>query len=200
VTTLGTTYPAEVGRKSIHLASALIPALYLILPHDWTVGLLGLALAIMIVIEGLRAVHPPFREFFEKWCGFMLRTAERQRLTGSTFVLVAALAAVLLFRKEIAIAVLFILSISDSLAAVVGRKFGGPRFVGNKSLGGSLAFFASALLIAMLCLPQRPVAALVGAAVATVVEAVPLRFGRLEIDDNLTVPLVAGAVMTLLVR
>ena len=39
---------------------------------------------------------------------------------------------------------------------------------------------------------------ILGAAIATVVEALPLKIAGHKLDDNLTIPLIAGAAMTLL--
>lgn len=86
------------------------------------------------------------------------------------------------------------MSVSDALASLVGMRVGGPGWCG-KSLAGSGAFLVSAVIIALLLVPDRPVAAVVGAVTATIVELLPLRVGRARLDDNLSVPLAGGAVM-----
>jgi dolichol kinase len=196
---IGTEYRGEIGRKLIHFSSALIPLHYLFLSRAWMLLLLGGCLALMLALELLRATRPAVRAQFEYWLGFMLRPAERGALTGATWVFLAAFLAIALFRADVAIAVLLILSISDSLAALIGRRFGRQQFLG-KSLAGSSAFFLSALLLTGLTLPAWPGVAFMGAAVATVIEALDLRIGPLQLNDNLAIPLVTGIVLMLLLE
>lgn len=192
-----TQYSGEVGRKLIHLASALIPLLALVIPRDWMLWMLGACVLLMLVIEWVRRWHMHVRRTFERLLGFMLRRSERRGLTGATWVFTGAFFALALFRLDIAVAALLILSVSDSLAALIGRRFGREQFLG-KSLAGSSAFFLSALGLGLLTLHAPPGHAFVAALVATVVEALPLRLGPLEINDNLAIPLATGAVLTLL--
>ncbi|MGE0480614.1 MAG: diacylglycerol/polyprenol kinase family protein [Phycisphaerae bacterium] len=191
-------YRQEIARKTIHLASALIPTAYLFLPRELVLTLLLILLLAMGAIEVLRQNTPAFGRLFDRILGFMLRRFEHRGVTGATFVFLASFLAIGLFPKPIALTVLYILSISDSLASLVGMRFGSIRFRG-KSLEGSAAFFLSALLIAWIVFQGRPVPALVGATVSTVAEALPLRLGRYEVNDNVWVPLVTGATLMLVV-
>jgi len=128
----------------------------------------------------------------------MVRTTEWTRVTGATYVMLGALLSIWLFPKPIAIAVLFIQVVSDTAASLVGLRYGRTRFLG-KSIAGSSAFFLTAFVILALLWPETKEINLVGAAVATVAEAVPaLRFGRYELNDNLVVPLLTGIVLSLL--
>ena len=189
-------FRTELSRKVFHLSSATIAVAYIFL--DRTIMLWGLAacLAIAVIVEVLRYRHVGFHGVFARLVGFMLRDAEWQRLTGSTYVLLGALLSVALFPpKRVVIAVLLVLSISDSAASLVGLRFGRTRFLG-KSLEGSGAFFATALVIMWLALPGARGVAFAGAVVATVIEALPaLKLGRFELNDNVTVPLVTGAAI-----
>ena len=82
--------------------------------------------------------------------------------------------------------------VGDTLAALVGRKFGRHRFFGGKSWEGSAACLAGTLAVAV-CTPGLIWSvAVIGAVVATVVEALPI-----GIDDNVTVPILSGLAMTL---
>lgn len=120
-------------------------------------------------------------------------------MTGATYVILGAFLAVLLFPRKVAISAMLFLSISDAAASLVGIKFGRIHFLG-KSLTGSLAFFVSAAIIVYFAQPGPWWVGLIGALTATVVEALPLKLGGHKLDDNLTIPLSAGAVMTLLIR
>ncbi len=191
-------YRGELGRKGIHLTSALIPIVYSFISQRLALLILVPLLGVMILIELLRFASPGFRVGFQRWFGFMLRRTEHDGLSGATWVLLAAVLTVWIYPKRIAIAVLFMLSVCDSLAALLGRRFGGGLRFGEKSLVGSGAFFASALLITWWNLPHSPVLAIFGAAVGTLVEALPLRLGRVEVNDNLSIPLLTGAALWVL--
>lgn len=192
------TFRSELWRKSIHLCSALIPGVYWVVGDRWLMLLmLGVALLLIGIGEALRTYVPSCRRLFEELFGFMLRRDEHVRLTGATYVMLAALLTVALFpTPAIAIASLLILSVSDSLAAIVGVGLGGPRLAG-KTIGGSSAFFLSALaILAALLHPTLalPVLALV-ALIVTLVEAAPLDFGWFHVNDNLSIPLSAGVAI-----
>jgi dolichol kinase len=117
-----------------------------------------------------------------------------KRLNGATNVLIAATICVIVFPKLIVLTAFPILIISDSVAALIGRRFGRRRFL-QKSFEGSMAFFVFALIVIYFT-PKAEYAAgeyLIGAAAAlvgTVVEA-----GSWKIDDNLSIPLSVGIVM-----
>lgn len=194
-------YADEVARKGIHLTSAICPLLYLIPAMSRDLALLiGVpAMLLMVAIDVSRQTHGGFRKLYDRYLGRVMRAHEQDRLCGATWVMIGVVLCIASYTKPVAVAAMFFLSISDSLASLVGRKVGGPGWFG-KTLAGSAAFFVSALVIALLCLHGQPLAALAGALLATIVEAVPLRLGRTKLDDNLLVPVVGGATMTLVLR
>lgn len=186
----------EFARKAIHLSSALIPLIYTITPRNLALAILAVIVCIFVLMEVLRRGKSPIGRFVNFLFGFMLRRSESGNFTGATWVVIAAWITIFIFPKPIAVAVLLMLSISDSLASLVGTAFGRTRWIGGKSLAGSGAFFLSALAIGMICLPHHPMTALAGALSATCAEAIDLHFGKLHINDNLLIPLIAGGVMT----
>ena len=189
------TYGDEIRRKLIHLSSAAFPIVYWATDRAFMLRVLVPLAAVAIVAEALRHLRPGFRAFIDRWLGRVIREAEAHTLTGATCVTVAALLSIWLFDERIAITVLLFLSVSDALASLIGIRFGTVRFLG-KSLAGSTAFFVSAAAIALFVLPESSPVALAGAAIATVVEALPLRIGHYRLDDNLSIPLLTGAAMT----
>ena len=90
---------------------------------------------------------------------------------------------------------LLVLSVGDPVASAVGRGAPGPRIAG-KSLAGSAAFAVAATLAALGASFHTDVPLgwwlIIGAIVGAATEVTPLR-----LDDNVTIPLIAGAVMTL---
>lgn len=195
-------FKKELLRKLIHLSSLWIPALiYFVQP------------AVSIIIFSTIFFGDVLLEFgnYKKWrwarrtFGLLfyktLRNKELKRnqlqLSGGAYVMLAAIACTLLFPANIAVVALTIMLISDTCAALFGKAFGTRRLYKNKSLEGTVAFFISALVIMMLCNFILPVtyASILAAFVATMAE---MYEDKIEIDDNLSIPLSVGAVLTLL--
>ncbi len=191
-------YGVEVMRKAIHLSSLAIPILYFFLEKPIALAILVPLTLAFALSDILRLYHPPTGRVYERYLGFLLRNHERndrgRRLNGATYVLLSATLCIILFPKVIVVTAFAILIVSDSAAALIGRRFGRHRFLA-KSVEGSAAFFASAALVVIIAPKISYVAAEyaigVGAALlGAVVEASPL-----PIDDNLTIPLTIGLVM-----
>jgi dolichol kinase len=189
----------ELIRKTIHLSSALTPLIYTAISRDLALRILLPIAAAIIAIDILRQVVPRLRVFYDRRFGHLMRSDERWRLSGASHVMLAQVACIMLYPKPVAVTALFFLSVSDALASLVGMSVRSPRWLG-KSLAGSGAYLVSALGLAIICLWPHLLAAVAGAVVAMVVEALPLRVFGARVDDNLSVPLAAGAVMWLLLR
>ena len=194
-------YAVEFVRKAIHLCSLSIPIVYYFISKSTALSIL-LPLTLAFGLSDLvRVYHLPTRNVFHTLFGWLLRNHERNedslRLTGATYVLLSACLFIWLFPKVIFIAAFSILIISDTLAALVGRRFGRHRFL-KKSLEGATAFFLSALVVVLLA-PKvnggmgEYVVCAIAALVGALVEA-----WLIVIDDNLSVPLSVGATMWLL--
>ncbi|MFN0136230.1 MAG: diacylglycerol/polyprenol kinase family protein [Phycisphaerae bacterium] len=160
----------------------------------WVMG--GLV-AFAVALESARMISPAVREAVNMTIGRIMRPSEKRLFTGATYVAIACLLCIWWFPKPVAITALLFMSISDAAASLVGIKLGGPRFLG-KSLSGCSAFLISALAVAWLTMPEHRWIGLIGAVVAMIVEATPLRWGLVKIDDNLAIPLISGAVMSVL--
>lgn len=192
---------AEARRKAIHIAFIVLPLQLLLefLPWPRTrteFRLLFLTLtAGAIALDVLRIHEKRVRTFFRQFFGEMIREHERMSLLGSTYLLLAALIAVEVFPQEIAAAALGFTVLGDALGALVGRAWGRHK-VFNKSLEGALgcllACLAWAALVTLVAGVPWPVT-LVGALMATVVEALPI-----PLDDNLGITLAAGYTMKLM--
>lgn len=188
----------ELARKALHIGSAGLPLLYALADRGAALAVTALLTVVSLAIEGARSRSTGFRDWLARTFGYLFRPEERFAFSGATYVLLANLLAMLLFSKQIAIASLLILSLADAAASLIGRRVRSPAWNG-KSLAGSGAFLATASLIVWLVLPPpQRCGGWWGALAATAAEAITLRLGPIRIDDNLLVPLVAGAVMTLM--
>jgi dolichol kinase len=178
----------ELQRKSIHLAMIIIPVWIYVTPPDWTLLGLIIATSATVVTDLLRLTDRRLRGFFLRFFRSLIRSHEEEHLLGSTYFMIAALLSVLAFGDTIAIAALTFLIIGDTMAAIVGKKYGKPLYWG-KSLLGSLACFVSCLIIGAALLDNQWVI-IAGALAAAVAEALPV-----PMDDNMRVPIVSGLVM-----
>ena len=180
---------AELLRKSIHLSGLILPVIYLFLDQQTMLIFIGILTGLALIVELMKWLFPPFGKFFFRMFAFLLRTHERKgAVTGATYYLISAFLCIFFFAKTLAIVCIFFMILGDLAAALVGKMWGRTKLLGKKSLEGSAACFVVCVLIALVTL--NPVIAIIGAFVATIVELIPS-----PIDDNLTVPLVSGAVM-----
>ncbi len=160
--------------------------------------MVGVLLALVILAEFLRIRAAPLNRLFVRLFGALLKEAEGGRPTGVPFFLGGLLVSLLLFDRSVALAALIILSIGDPAAAMVGRRWGRIR-LGAKSLEGTAAFAIAAVsAVALLGLfwpvPAMPVYVL-GAILGAGAELMPG-----GVNDNLTIPLLAGLGMELATR
>jgi dolichol kinase len=191
-------YLVEVMRKGIHLSSLSIPVIYYFISQHLALSILVPMTAVVVLLDVLRLYHEPTGRLYARYLGFLLRRHEQnnqgRHLNGATWVLLSASITMWLFPKVIFLAAFAILIVSDTAAALVGRRFGRHRFFG-KSVEGSTAFFATAVLVILLTpkihyLPLEYGLGFAAALIGAVVEASPLK-----VDDNLSIPFSIGGVM-----
>jgi dolichol kinase len=195
-------YRDELVRKLIHLCSLSIPIIYYFIPRLTGIIILSVFTFLAVLLDLARYLSPQIGKIFYKIFGFMLRKHEldtrKKNLNGATYVFISALLSIIIFPKVIFITAFTILIISDSLAALVGRKYGRNKFL-FKSLEGTLTFFISAIIV-VLFTPKiegyltEYIIGFIAAAVGAIVENVS--FGLA--DDNLSIPISIGLTMWLL--
>ena len=165
-------------------------------PEPFPAILMGIVAAGSLAMDLVRVRTSWLNRAFRERLSLVLKSEEEQRVTGPTYMFIGAFLSFLLFDKAVAVAVLFFLALGDPAAALVGRSMRGPRISG-KSPVGTLAFVGASLLVVALLvflgLTTFQWVLVVGAVVAGLVELAPI-----PLDDNLTVPLIAGAVIQLL--
>jgi dolichol kinase len=192
-------YKDELFRKLIHLTSLSIPIVYYFITAETAAIILGILATAALIIDLSRYLHPETGKIFYKIFGFLLREHEldhkRKNLNGATYVLISALVSVLIFPKVIFITAFSILIISDSSAALIGRKFGKRKFL-SKSFEGTLAFFVSACIVILFTpkvsgFVEEYLIGFAAAFVGAIVENISFKL----VDDNLSIPLSVGFTM-----
>jgi len=180
----------EIKRKIVHLATLVVPVGYTLTSEETVLTFLVPFFLCFLTVDLLRHFHSGLASLFRKYFfGRVLREEEKPTLMGSTYFLFSTILTILLFPKSIAIASLLILIVADTAAALVGRGIGRISIFG-KTLEGSLAFFFSSLLIVWIYPNLNRFSGGLAALGATVIEILPIK-----VNDNLTIPLVAGAIM-----
>lgn len=191
-------YGGEILRKGIHLTSLLIPIIYYFIPKSTALSILIPLTLLFVVSDIARVLHEPAGRLYERYFGFLLRRHERnssgRRLNGATYVLLSAVLCMWIFPKVIFITAFAILIVSDTSAALIGRKFGRHPFL-SKTLEGAFAFLASALLVVAFApkieyLPLEYIIGAVAALVGAIVES-----SSIWVDDNLSIPISVGGTM-----
>lgn len=188
------TLKREIGRKTFHVSSLLIPFVFRYFFHnnrkEAFVFLVPLAL-LAVFIDYLRLYNKDVKKIFLQTVGSLLREHELENLSGASYLMISAVIAIAFFPVDITFTALAFLAIGDTLAALVGINFGSRKLMGTKkSLEGSLACFISTFVFALFFV--HPVVAVVGAIATTFAEFYPMGF-----DDNIKIPLISGVAMTI---
>ena len=210
----------EIRRKLLHLFALIMPVGLFYFPQWWdfypywlSVALLAFFFFGSVIVETLRFRVPVVQKIFYKCFGHMMRTEEKAKVTGSTYVVGAALLCSILFWDEslrhISFMVLTMFILGDAVAAIVGLSVGRVK-IGKKSLEGSAACFLLCMALFYVLFANLPglrfgygmewgTHMLIAAAASlsiTVFELIPLRITpKLVINDNLAVPVITGGII-----
>ncbi len=188
-------YGGEMIRKAIHFSSLAIPVGIHLLPIQTGRTVILVMTLGFLLADLVRLYVPPLRTVFYFVFGRIIRDHERFNLLGSTYLLLAALISVYAFSRPIAVVSLSFLIVGDTMAALIGRRWGMVKLL-DKSLEGSLACLGSCLLIGWLYPADPPLSLyviVVGSVTATLAELLPI-----PLDDNLRIPLASGFAMYLI--
>jgi HAD superfamily phosphoserine phosphatase-like hydrolase len=184
----------EILREIIHASGATIPVLS---------SLLGVySVSFFIIIVTLFYVMSQLATMERKSLPVISQITRHAATPGETYEFITApiffafgiLLTLLLFPAPASSAAIAIFALGDSAASIFGRMIGRKTLFFNKgkTIEGSLLGFFFAFVAGTFFL--NPLGALVGAVVAMVVETLPL-----PVNDNLTIPLITGFVLTLMV-
>ena len=191
----GITFNAELARKTIHISNLVIPySIYLYSPSK-ILPFLIFFMVICITLDSFRIFSNYFKNIYNHFFGFMTRNKEKMVFTGATNVLIGATIVTLFFNKSVAIPALVVMSISDTLAAIVGIKYGSINIINQKTLEGAFAFFSSCFVILFL-FDLGFIISLIISIITTMSE---LFVSSKYIDDNLFIPIIVATLITLLV-
>ncbi|MBI4053392.1 MAG: hypothetical protein HY394_05145 [Candidatus Diapherotrites archaeon] len=182
----------ELRRQFLHfafgsaiLALVLVAGTSVALPATATMLAAGIVLS-WVVSKG--ADYPPAKVFL-KLAG---RKAEKSMPgKGAIYLFLGATLSMLLFysNEKAVITGLTVLVFGDSIATVIGKRFGKTRIANNRTLEGTVACIAVSFLALLSFL--NPLQAAVAGIAGAISEFLP-------IDDNITMPVFAAATIAFL--
>jgi dolichol kinase len=184
----------NVIREAIHTSGLLIPFICIYLLNNLTVATLLITAALIYSASELLRIYGTNIPVISK---ITLWAADRSELqefnTAPIFHALGIALTLLIFPTRIGYAAIAVLTLGDSSASILGKRFGKTKIPFNrgKSVEGSMIGLVFAFLGSLLFVD--PVTAIVGAAAGLLIEALPL-----PLDDNLLIPLAAGASMYLI--
>lgn len=186
----------EIKRQPFHILLGLF--LIALIYYDLISPLFLLALAILLVIGSLYVKKTKPKSIY-----MLLEYIERKEaldlLPGKGLIayLGGAFLVILLFEKDVALASIMILALGDSISRLIGpfgrikHPFNDTRFLEGVIAGIIAASLGAALFV-------RPSEAIIASFSAMLLEGIDLRLFNYRIDDNITIPLIAGAVIWLI--
>lgn len=193
----GPTLRGELARKSIHLATAVVPIAWAfdVVSAQQVRIALGAAVVLALGVEFARYRGGAFGAAFTSRLGAMLRVHERTALSGATWLAIGMWGAAMLAPAPAAIAALWAAAVGDAAAALVGRGVQRLRVrpADTKSLSGSVAA-ASISTLGILWLTPATLAVAAALGVVTALAEWPRRPG----DDNVRVALTVATAAVLL--
>lgn len=183
---------ANYHRKLWHFAGGAVVVAPLVLfapSKKWAIVILAAALVLMLAIDIVRYFSRRGKRLFWRHLGFLASEKEKRGPTTSLYYAASLLLCVIIFPPFAAIGGVISLAAGDSIAAIVGKRYGRLR-IGDKSIEGALANAALSFALILIFVRSYHVAAS-GAVAGAVAEMLSIPF----LDDNIIVPLAAGGAM-----
>ena len=192
----------EKKRKIFHVSGLIFPFIYLFISKFQLLLALFFILAITIVFDTSRHYNPKIKFLVDRFFANIMREAEQSgtfKLSGVSYMLAGLFFSALFFSKELAITSWLILIISDPIATLVGMKIGTQKYYG-KTLEGFCAFLISAIFISIVSYFFIGFNTSFLGIIISCLSTAALEFyaKRINIDDNLLVPLGYGFTTSLL--
>jgi dolichol kinase len=150
-------------------------------------------------LEGLRRVSHTANRALMWFFRHIAHPREAHHVNSSTWYTTALALLGLLFPKAMCTLGIAVIAFADPAASLVGRRWGRHKLVGERTIEGTATFAAVATAVGFAALriwhpgEASPWRALAVAAAAGITAAVAELTSR-RLDDNFTVPMVAGSV------
>jgi dolichol kinase len=189
-------YVQNVGRKLYHLIGGLgLLSVYYLLGRSQALVFYAMLFIVVLALDGARLVIPAWNRFVFTRFNSFVRKNEEHKLTGTAPYILGIGLSLYAYAPEIATAAICFLAVGDVAATTIGERYGKTK-INDKSLEGTIAFAVAALvaglIVSFLGVHLATWLLILGSLVAAGVELLPLM-----VNDNLSIPIVSGAVMEL---
>lgn len=188
------TFKSHWWRVALRPVAVVFVIFYHFYSQTATVILIGSVALFFIVLDMIRFLTSLGKRLFTEKIQCVFKNTELQKFSSMTMFLIAACIITLVFEKQIALTSLTFLIFGDIFSKIFGLGFGRHTIMEDKTVEGSLAYFGGTLICGFIlytALGIQPLLLLTGGIAATAGEVLPL-----GLDDNFTVGLISGAVMT----
>ncbi|MFQ5950693.1 MAG: diacylglycerol/polyprenol kinase family protein [Candidatus Geothermarchaeales archaeon] len=177
-------------RLGIHVGGSLVPLL------DLTLGRIFVYITLLMLAAGYTVSELLRSEGYTVAVIHWITSASSRRgemegfVTTPLYLAAGILATLALFPPQAAYMAVLLITLGDGLAELFGRGIGRSRIPFNREKAWEGTFFGFGLTGVLLhLLGVDPVVAIPSTLAAAVFEALPL-----PVNDNLTVPLIAGSI------
>jgi len=163
-------------------------------------GFLSVAIAFFgFILDFRRFKDPVLNEKLSRAFGHIMRSSEKMGFSGLPFYALGVALAIFLYREEIAVISILYLVFADPIASVIGVHYGKDRLLPNKTLQGTVAAFATCLIVGVSYLIMSEINSaniIIFAFFGAIIGALSEMLGAFNIDDNLIIPVLSGAALT----
>ncbi|MFX0154851.1 MAG: glycerol-3-phosphate acyltransferase [Candidatus Hodarchaeota archaeon] len=186
-------FKASWWRVAIRPVAILFVLHYIVNPKVTALTLIGSVALVFILVDLMRFINKQTNILLTEKIRSIFKKGEISKFSSMTIFLIAGFFSIVLFEKVIAITVLIFLIFGDIFGKIFGLAFGKHKIF-DKTVEGTLAYAGGILICGyfIFSLFDIPLLILIcGGFMAPITEL--FSFG---IDDNFSVPLVTGVVMT----
>lgn len=184
----------HLGRKIFHLVGGMgLLSLYFIFDRTTTFAVYGALIAIVLLFEILRLNSPAVNKYLYTRLGGVIRSNEQLKMTGTVPYILGVGLSLYAYSTPVAAAAICFLAFGDVAATTIGERYGKTK-IGSKSLEGTAAFIVVSLIVGFL-LPLAGLKLASGVIVLGALAAAGVELLPLSLNDNLSIPILAGAVM-----
>jgi dolichol kinase len=194
--------PANYRRSLLHFTSAAIGCVSVALFPSRVTQLViaGGFFTYAWSMEVARRFSPTVNARLMRFYGPIAHPHEHHRVNSATWFATALVLLAAFASRPGMMAGLAVLGVADPIAALVGRRWGKRTLRAGRSLEGTVAFFLSGMGAATMGLAIVGAGSVGKIAALAAVSALAGALAELwaeKLDDNLTIPVVVGAVVTM---
>ena len=182
----------QTGRRIVHAITGtviFVAVTQLDLSKSLTINGLSVLFLVLLASDLVRLRVPHLNILFFRFFQILVSPRESQNIASSTWYILGALIAIVLFPISAALSWILVLAWADPTASYLGRRWGKRSFLGG-TLVGTTAFLVVAVLILSVRHPLT--IAIPSACLITLVERLAW-----PLDDNLVLAPACAGILTL---